>query len=105
MSMVQLSPVDAEVPSARSMIYVSMSAKWRHQLRKRLMVKSNDFQGMCSRKHKDQCEKLWCGAMFCHCYSCDKNNRPVLSLSMPVEDPARECSFFDFCNFTGFWPA
>ena len=60
---------------------------------------------MCSRRNKDLSEKLLCDAIFYHYYSYDKNNRPVLSLSIPVEDPIREYSSFDFYNFTGFWPA
>ena len=94
-----------DVPSVYSMICVSMSAKRRVQLRKILMVKSNNYQGMCSRRHKEQSEKLLCDTIFYYYYSCDKNNQPVLSLSIPIEDPIREYSSFDFYNFTGFWPA
>ena len=60
---------------------------------------------MCSRQHKDKSEKLFCDATFYHYYSHDKNNQHVLSLSIPLEDPVHECSCFDFCNFTGFWPS
>ena len=84
------------------MIYVSMSAKRCIQLRKMLIVKSNDYQGMCSRRYKDQSEKLLCDAIFYYYYSYHKNNRPVLSLSIPVEDPVCEYSSFDFYDFIGF---